>query len=84
MNIVDLASKKADNTDLLSAIDALRKAAEDGLIVAFVAVGIEPDLETRMWSGRTAGASIKRLHLMGAIAHLQACYHNDSGQEVPL
>jgi hypothetical protein len=62
--------------DALAVIDSLRKAVEEGQIVAFAAVGIEPDDCTRMWC-----ASVKkttRLKMAGAITTLLWHHQLDS------
>lgn len=56
----------------LGVIDDLRQAVLDGRVVAFAAVGIEPDDTTRMWSSCTADVS--RLRVMGAMSHMSHMY----------
>ena len=56
----------------LAVLDDLREAVADGRVVAFAAVGIEPDDSTRMWSSCTADVS--RLRVIGAIAHMGHMY----------
>ena len=60
--------------ETLEAIDALRKAIEDGDVVAFCAVGIYADDATHAWTGSVQRAS--RLRMMGALTHLTHCYIN--------
>lgn len=56
----------------LGILDDLRDAVREGRIVAFAAVGIEPDDTTRMWSSATADVS--RLRVMGAMTHMLHMY----------
>lgn len=56
--------------EALLVIDGLRQAIEEGEIVAFAAVGIEPDDCTRMWSATTK--PVTRLRMMGAMFNLLA------------
>ena len=64
-----------DKTAALEVLDTLRKAVEDGEIVAFCAVGIEPDDCTRMWSSSVK--PVTRLRMIGALTNLMHCYTND-------
>lgn len=75
MKVVALEPKKRDLKDALETIDDLRKAVESGQVVAFCAVGIEPDDTTRGWCSCTE--HVTRLRLMGAVASLQASLHAD-------
>ncbi len=61
--------------EALSTIEDLKQSVLTGKIKSFVAVGLDKDHETMMWSVCTEHTS--RLELMGAIAHLQNSYHND-------
>ncbi len=66
----------ADNKeDALKVIESLRQAGESGDIVAFAAVGIEPDDCTRMWSATTR--NVTRLRMFGAMAHLLHSFMHD-------
>lgn len=73
--ILHIAPKVVDKTDALETLDSLRSAVEDGSIVAFCCVGIEPDDGTRMWTATTARKSC--LQMVGAIHHLLHCYEED-------
>jgi hypothetical protein len=53
----------------LQCLDDLRKAIENEEIIAFAAVGIEPNDVTRYWQGSTK--KITNLRLIGAITALQ-------------
>jgi predicted sulfurtransferase len=75
VNIVALKPKTRDLKDALETIDDLRKAVESGQVVAFCAVGIEPDDTTIGWCSCTE--NVTRLRLMGAVASLQARIHAD-------
>lgn len=61
--------------EALSALDDLRAKIDSGEIIAFAAVGIEPDDCTMMWCG--ASKPVTRLRTMGAIQSL--LYHWTAG-----
>lgn len=58
--------------EAIQVIDGLRQAVEAGEIIAFAAVGIEPDDCTRMWSSSVK--PVTRLRMMGAMYNLLAHY----------
>lgn len=60
---------------LLSILDDLRAKVESGEIVAFAAVGIQPDDVTLSWQGCTHG--VTNLRLVGAVACLLHSVHMD-------
>ncbi len=74
-NVLKLVKPPMDYTEAARIIDDLKAKLLSGEIKAFVAVGIEPDHQSMMWSVCTEHTS--RLEIMGAIAHLQNSYHND-------
>ena len=73
MKIIDL--KSGNTKDALDVLDDLRVKVSAGEIIAFAIVGIEPDDTTRSWTSTTRPVS--RLRMMGAIANLEQCFHND-------
>lgn len=66
------AARHARVANALGVLDDLREAVIAGRVVAFAAVGIEPDDTTRMWSSCTADVS--RLRVMGAMSHMLHMY----------
>lgn len=66
------AAHHARVTTAMEIIDDLREKVAGGQIVAFAAVGIEPDDSTRMWASCTADVS--RLRVIGAMSHMQHMY----------
>lgn len=72
MNVIKSLPQKHDIGDALDVLDKLRKDLESGKIVAFAAVGIAPDDETFAYVSATK--SVSRLRMIGATAHLHACY----------
>lgn len=54
--------------EALASLDSLRKMIESGEMIAYAAVGIEPDDKTRFWCG--ASKPVTRLRLIGACAGL--------------
>jgi hypothetical protein len=66
---LDRAPTKAD---ALAAADDLRRAIEDGRIVAFVAVGVTDRDESYGYCGSVK--LVSRLRMQGAIAQLQQDY----------
>jgi hypothetical protein len=60
---------------LLAIVDDLRAKIESGEIVAFAAVGIQPDDVTLSWQGCTQG--VTNLRLVGAVARLLHGVHMD-------
>lgn len=60
---------------LLEVIDDLRAKVASGQVVAFAAVGIEPDDVTLSWQGCTQG--VTNLRLVGAVARLMHGVHTD-------
>lgn len=75
MSVVRLEPKRPDKQRALGILDDLRAKIESGDLVAFAAVGIQPDDELRMWTATTV--SVTRLRMIGAIARLQTCYTLD-------
>lgn len=74
VNVVNLSTgKPPSNARLLASIDGLRKAAESGEIVAFVAAGLTPTDQALAWCGSVGG--VTRLRMLGSIANLQHQYH---------
>jgi hypothetical protein len=74
-NIRSLPLPCASKETALEIVESLRKAIEEGEIIGFSAVGIEPDDCTRMWSATTKPVS--RLRMMGAMYHLLASFRED-------
>lgn len=74
MRIVPLPLPTSTKEDALAVIDDLRVAVESGEIIAFAAVGVEPDDCTKMWS--TSTRPVTRLRMMGAIHNLLHSYTN--------
>lgn len=74
MSVTVLPNVINNVAEALAVIDDLRRRVEAGEIKAFIAVGITPDKNTEAWSSATAFTA--RLEMMGAIAHLQQCYHS--------
>lgn len=74
MQVVKFEGIAPDKQRALDVLDDLRKKIESGQVIAFAAVGIEPDDSTLFWTAATLGVS--RLRLLGAMAHLQHCYHD--------
>jgi hypothetical protein len=74
MKVVSLPT--VDTKAALEVLDTLRQAVESGEIIAFCAVGIEPDDCTRMWSSSTK--SVTRLRMQGAISNLLFHYQSDN------
>lgn len=66
------AARNARVHTALEVLENLRQAVIEGKVVAFAAVGIEPDDTTRMWCSATENVS--RLRVIGAIAHLGHMY----------
>lgn len=66
------AAQYARVATALGVIDDLREKVASGQIVAFAAVGIEPDDSTMMWASCTADVS--RLRVIGAMSHMQHMY----------
>lgn len=67
--IVSLAPKHAATTeDALAVLDSLKKCIEDGEIVGFACVGIEPDDVTRTWMATTR--PVTNLRMIGAVYHM--------------
>lgn len=58
---------------MLEVLDAMREKALSGEIVAFTAAAIGPGDEILAYAASSQRKS--RLQMMGAIAHLQHCYH---------
>jgi len=56
----------------MEVLDDLREAVRTGKIVAFAAVGIEPDDATRAWA--TCTAPVSRLRMIGAMHHMAHMY----------
>ena len=54
--------------DCLSAIDDLRAKIEDGSVVAFAAIGIEPNDVVTTWIGSSRPTT--RLKILGAVHNL--------------
>lgn len=75
MNLVHIEGKRNSTKDALEVLDDLRKRIEDGSVIAFIGVGIEPDDVMRAWSSATQ--KVTRLRMMGALAQLVQSYHND-------
>jgi D-Tyr-tRNAtyr deacylase len=73
MKVVPLTTD--DKSTALEVLDTLRSAIEKGEVVAFCAVGIEPDDCTRMWASSTK--KVTRLRMIGALTHLTHSYIND-------
>ncbi len=59
----------------LEILDELRAKIESGEIIAFAAVGIEPDDITFSWTASTRPVS--RLRMIGAIGSLFHCFQAD-------
>ena len=73
MNIVSLQNSTKE--EALECLDSLREQLESGKIIAFAAVGIEPDDVTCYWQATTR--KITRLRLIGATATLHNFVLND-------
>lgn len=58
---------------MLEVLDAMREKALSGEIVAFTVAAIGPGDEIFAYAASSARKT--RLQMMGAIAHLQHCYH---------
>lgn len=59
--------------NLLEVLDTMRQKALSGEIVAFTAAAIGPGDEILVYAASSERKT--RLQMMGAIAHLQHCYH---------
>lgn len=59
--------------NLLEVLDIIRQKALSGEIVAFTAAAIGPGDDTYAYAASSERKT--RLQMMGAIAHLQHCYH---------
>jgi hypothetical protein len=68
VRIVPIPLPTSTKEDALAVIEDLRVAIESGEIIAFAAVGVEPDDCTRMWS--TSTRPVTRLRMMGAMHNL--------------
>lgn len=76
MTIVSMASGRAyDTKQALEILDELRAKVESGEVIAFAAVGIEPDDVTSSWTATTRPVS--RLRMIGAIGSLFHCFQAD-------
>lgn len=75
MNNIRPITPPESKEDALAIIDSLRKAVEEGQIIAFATVGIEPDDCTKMWASTIKKTT--RLKMIGAITQLQHSYIND-------
>ncbi len=73
--ILRLAPKVVDKSRALEVLDSLRAMVASGEVVAFAAVGIEPDDCTRYWQASTAGTS--NLRVMGALYSLLHSFKDD-------
>lgn len=73
MKVVSIAPPALDTDNLIEALDIMRKRVLAGELVAFTAAGIGPDDEMYVYAASSVRKT--RLQMMGAIAHLQHCYH---------
>jgi hypothetical protein len=73
------AAHYAQVHNAMEVIDSLREAVLSGQVVAFAAVGIEPNDTTRMWA--TSTQPVSRLRVVGAIAHLGHMYSHGEDLE---
>jgi hypothetical protein len=72
LKVLPFQGKQPDKGRALSILDDMRAKIESGELIAFAAVGIEPDDELKMWTASTV--SVSRLRMIGAIARLHTCY----------
>lgn len=72
--LVELPSRVEEGkADMLSVLDDMRQAIEEGRVVAFCATTVAPNDAVAVWSGACSG--VTRLRMMGAIAELQYHFH---------
>jgi len=73
VSVISLSSGREYSVEqLLEIVDDLRADVEAGNIIAFAAVGIQPDNLTARWTG--AARVVPPLLMIGAIAKLQHFY----------
>ena len=74
-NVMRLLKKPVDRESALRTLDDLREHIADGRVIAFAAVGIEPNGDTRRWTAATDHCS--KLQVIGAMYHMLHCYEMD-------
>jgi len=74
VKVLALAPVQPDTNNLLEVLDIMRERVLKGDIVALTAAAIGPDDSTYAYAASSVRKT--RLQMMGAIAHLQHCYHN--------
>lgn len=72
MKVITIQPKQPDTKNALEVLDQLREQLISGQVIAFVAVGIEPDDTTTAWASCTQ--PVTRLRMMGAITSLLHSY----------
>ena len=70
-----LPKKPTTKKEALEVLQSLKEAIENDSIVAFAAVGIEPDDITRMWASTTV--PVTRLRMIGAMYHMLHLFEVD-------
>lgn len=66
---------EGDVQEALATLDSLRESIVKGEVIAFHAVGIEPDDATRAWFATTRPVS--SLRMLGALYVALACFEAD-------